>query len=84
MVDQLKSLNTKMTFQQTAVQQVGSVADQLKLALTTALGENTGDGLMATVQNLFSQAPMRSTPSTAATTSSPAARPRPSRSPPPT
>ncbi len=56
MVDQLKSLNVKMNFQQSAVQQVSDVASQLKLSLTNALASGQGDGVMSDVTSFFSQA----------------------------
>ena len=56
MVSQLNNLSVKMNFQQAAVSQVSDVASQLKLDLTNALSSGSGDGLMASVQSLFSQA----------------------------
>jgi flagellar hook-associated protein 3 FlgL len=56
MVSQLNQTSTQLTFQQSALNQVSSIAQQLQTALTNAEGANTGDGLMSQVQSLFSQA----------------------------
>ncbi len=56
LVDQLKSLNVKMSFQQTAVQQVSDVASSLKSSLTNALASGNGDSIMSDLQSYFSQA----------------------------
>jgi flagellar hook-associated protein 3 FlgL len=56
MVSQLNNLGVKMTFQQTAVEQIGTVATNLKLALTNALANGDGTDLMNQVSSLFSQA----------------------------
>ncbi len=56
MVDQLNQTGVKMTFQQTALEQVSSIAQQVQLQLTNAIGVGTGDSLMANLQSLFSQA----------------------------
>jgi flagellar hook-associated protein 3 FlgL len=56
MVSQLNSLQVKMNFQQSAVEQVSDVASQLKNSLTNALATGQGDSIMNDVQSFFSQA----------------------------
>jgi len=52
----LNQTSTQLSFQQNALTQVSSVAQQLQTALLNAQGTGTGDGLMSQIQNLFSQA----------------------------
>ena len=56
MVTQLNSLQVKLNFQQSAVQQVSDVASQLKNSLTNALASGQGDSIMNDLQSYFSQA----------------------------
>lgn len=56
LVNTLTQASTQLTFQQSALNQVSTIAQQLQTALTTAEGSGTGDGLMSQVQSLFSQA----------------------------
>ncbi len=56
LVGQLKQTSVQLTFQQTGLEQVSSVAQSLQQALLTAQGAGTGTSLMAQVQSLFSQA----------------------------
>ena len=56
LVGQLTETGTKLTFQQTGLGQISTVAQSLKQAVTEALGVGTGTDLMAQVQSLFTQA----------------------------
>jgi flagellar hook-associated protein 3 FlgL len=56
LVSQLNQTSTQLTFQQTALSQISTVAQSLQQALTSAEGTGTGDALMDQVQSLFSQA----------------------------
>jgi flagellar hook-associated protein 3 FlgL len=56
LVSQLNQTSVQLTFQQSALSQISTVAQSLKQALTSAEGNGTGDTLMSQVQNLFSQA----------------------------
>jgi flagellar hook-associated protein 3 FlgL len=56
LVSTLTQANTQLTFQQSALNQVSTIAQQLQTALTSAEGTDTGDGLMNQVESLFSQA----------------------------
>ena len=56
LVGQLNQTSTALTFQQTALTSVSSIAQQLQTALSEAQGLGSGDNLMGTVQSLFSQA----------------------------
>ena len=56
LVNQLNQTSTSLTFQQTALTQISSIAQQLQTALTSAQGLGSGDDLMSEVQSLFTQA----------------------------
>jgi flagellar hook-associated protein 3 FlgL len=56
LVSQLQQTGVQLTFQQTALTQISSVAQSLQTALSGAEGEGVGDNLMNQVQSLFSQA----------------------------
>ena len=56
LVDQLKQTGVKLTVQQTALEQVSTIAQSLQQALTTAVGAGSGDSMMASVDSLFQQA----------------------------
>ncbi len=56
LVNQLNQTGVQLTFQQSALSQVSSIAQTLQQTLLTAQGAGTGDNLMAQVQSLFSQA----------------------------
>jgi flagellar hook-associated protein 3 FlgL len=56
LVSQLNQTGVQLTFQQSALNQISTVAQSLQQALTTAQGVGTGDTLMSQVQSLFSQA----------------------------
>ena len=56
LVGQLNQTSTALTFQQTALTSLSSIAQQLQTALSEAQGLGSGDNLMSTVQSLFSQA----------------------------
>lgn len=56
LVNQLQQTGVQLTFQQSALSQVSSIAQTLQQTLLTAQGAGTGDNLMAQVQSLFSQA----------------------------
>ena len=56
LVSQLQQTGVQVTFQQTALTQISSVAQSLQTALSGAEGEGVGDNLMNQVQSLFSQA----------------------------
>jgi flagellar hook-associated protein 3 FlgL len=56
LVSQLNQSTTQLTFQQTGLTSLSSIAQQLQTALTSADGLGTGADLMNQVQSLFSQA----------------------------
>jgi len=56
LVSQLQQTGVQLTFQQSALSQISSVAQSLQQTLLNAQGAGTGDNLMAQVQSLFSQA----------------------------
>lgn len=56
LVGQLKQTSVQLTFQQTALEQVNSIAQSLQQALISAQGAGSGTGLMGQVQSLFTQA----------------------------
>jgi flagellar hook-associated protein 3 FlgL len=56
LVSQLNQTSTQLTFQQTALTQISTIAQQLQTDLTEADGLSSGDNLMNQVQGLFSQA----------------------------
>lgn len=56
LVSQLGAQQVKLNFQQTALTQLSGVAGDLKQALTNALANGSGDGLMTNLQSYFSQA----------------------------
>jgi flagellar hook-associated protein 3 FlgL len=56
LVSQLNQTSTALTFQQTALSQVSTVASSLQQALQNALATGSATGLMSSIQTLFSQA----------------------------
>jgi flagellar hook-associated protein 3 FlgL len=56
LISQLNQTSTALTFQQTALTSISSIAQQLQTTLTSADGLGSGDDLMSQVQSLFSQA----------------------------
>ncbi|HUO23759.1 MAG TPA: hypothetical protein VMU59_14695 [Caulobacteraceae bacterium] len=56
LISQLKQTSTQLTFQQTALTSLSSIAQQLQTTLTSADGLASGDNLMTQVQDLFNQA----------------------------
>lgn len=56
LVSQLNTQSVQLNFQQTALTSLSSVAGDVKQALTSALANGSGDGVMTELQSYFSQA----------------------------